>query len=154
MGGHCWQDGGSKGYIYARYEYYATKLNHTTVAHGSARTDVRLRSEVGALTPRLEQVVHTLEWVRIEEFVSSTWKGCGRSEHDRGMLANAFVTKAVLRLPTTAGLIERLAVDRALKRICEFSMWKKLPGESIFSRAFAEFAKGGLAACTNAALVR
>ena len=32
-----------------------------------------LRSEAGALTPKLEQVVHTLEWVRIEEFVSSTW---------------------------------------------------------------------------------
>jgi hypothetical protein len=32
-----------------------------------------LRNEVGALTPKLVQVVHTLEWVRIEGFVSSTW---------------------------------------------------------------------------------
>ena len=113
-----------------------------------------LRSEAGALTPKLEQVVHTLEWVRIEEFVRSTWRGCGRPEHDRGMLANAFVAKAVLGLPTTAGLIERLAVDRALRRICGFSMWKKLPGESTFSRAFAEFAADGLAERTHAALVR
>jgi len=113
-----------------------------------------LRSEVGALTPKLEHLIHTLEWVRIEEFVSSTWGGCGRPEHDRGMLANAFVAKAVLGLPTTAGLIERLAVDRALRRICGFSMWKKLPGESTFSRAFAEFAEAGLAERTHAALVR
>lgn len=113
-----------------------------------------LRSEVGALTPKLEHLIHTLEWVRIEEFVSSTWKGCGRPEHDRGMLANAFVAKAVLGLSTTAGLIERLAVDRALRRICGFSMWKKLPGESTFSRAFAEFADAGLAERTHAALVR
>jgi len=66
-----------------------------------------LRSAVGALAPQLEQVVHTLEWVRIEEFVVSTWGGCGRPEHDRGMLAKAFVAKAVLGLTTTAGLIER-----------------------------------------------
>ena len=113
-----------------------------------------LQSEVGALTPKLEHLIHTLEWVRIEEFVGSTWGGCGRPEHDRGMLANAFVAKAVLGLPTTARLIERLAVDRALRRICGFSMWKKLPGESTFSRAFAEFAEAGLAERTHAALVR
>jgi hypothetical protein len=113
-----------------------------------------LRNEVGIMTPKLEQVIHTLEWVRIEEFVRSTWGGCGRPEHDRGMLANAFVAKAVLGLPTTAGLIERLAVDRALRRICGFSMWKKLPGESTFSRAFAEFAEAGLAERAHEALVR
>lgn len=113
-----------------------------------------LRNEMGVLTPKLEQVIHTLEWVRIEEFVVSTWRGCGRPEHDRGMLANAFVAKAVLGLPTTSGLIERLAVDRALRRICGFSMWRKLPGESTFSRAFTEFAEAGLAERTHAALVR
>jgi hypothetical protein len=113
-----------------------------------------LRNEIGVLTPKLEKVVHTLEWVRIEEFVRSTWKGCGRPEHDRGVLANAFVAKAVLGLSTTAGLVERLAVDRALRRLCGFSMWKKLPGESTFSRAFAEFAEAGLAERTHAALVR
>ena len=55
-----------------------------------------LRSEVGALTPKLARLVHILEWVRIEEFVISSWGGSGRPEHDRGMLANAFVAKAVL----------------------------------------------------------
>ena len=113
-----------------------------------------LRNAAGALTPKLEQVVHTLEWVRIEEFVRSAWGGCGRPELDRGMLANAFVAKAVLGLPTTVGLIERLAMDRALKRICGFPMWKKLPDESTFSRAFAEFAEAGLAERTHAALVK
>ena len=113
-----------------------------------------LRTEVGSLTPKLEKVVHLLEWTRIEEFVVSTWRGCGRPEHDRGMLANAFVAKAVLGISTTTGLIERLAMDRALRRICGFPMWKKLPDESTFSRAFAEFAKDGLAERTHAALVR
>ena len=53
------------------------------------------------------------------------------------MLDNAFVAKAVLGWPTTAGLIKRLAVDRVLRRICGFSMWKKLLGESTFSRVNA-----------------
>ena len=113
-----------------------------------------LRNEVGALTPKLVQVVHTLEWVRIEEFVSSSWGGCGRPEHDRRMLASAFVAKVVLGISTTAGLIERLVVDRALRRICGFSMWQKLPSDSTFSRAFAEFAEAGLAERTHAALVK
>lgn len=115
---------------------------------------LELRDEVGALTPKLVQVVHTLEWVRIEEFVSSTWGGYGRPEHDRGMLASAFVAKAVLGISTTTGLIERLAMDRALRRICGFVMWQKLPSESTFSRAFAEFAEAGLAERTHAALVK
>jgi len=85
-----------------------------------------LKIEIGSLTPKLEKVVHLLEWTRIEEFVVSTWRGCGRPEHDRGMLANAFVAKAVLGISTTAGLIERLVIDRALRRICGFPMWKKL----------------------------
>ena len=113
-----------------------------------------LRNEVGALTPKLVKLVHTLEWVRIEEFVSSSWGFCGRPAHDRGMLASAFVAKAVLGISTTAGLIERMEMDRALKRICGFSMWRKLPSEATFSRAFAEFAEAGLAERTHAALIK
>ena len=38
------------------------------------------------------------------------WSGLpGRPLEDRHALARAFVAKAVLNLPTTAGLIERLA---------------------------------------------
>ena len=47
-----------------------------------------LRSKVGALTPKLEQVMY-----------------------DCGMLVDAFLAKAVLGLSATIGLIERLAVD-------------------------------------------
>ncbi len=70
------------------------------------------------------------------------------------MLASVFVAKAVLGISTTAGLIERLATDHVLKRICGFSMWRKLPSEATFSRAFAEFAEAGLAERTHAALVK
>lgn len=113
-----------------------------------------LKSEFGALTPKLEKVVHTLEWVRIDEFVVTSWWGTGRPPHDRAALASAYVAKSVLGLTTTSGLIERLTVDRALKRICGFSMWKKLPGEATFSRAFAEFAAAGLAERAHESLVK
>ncbi len=113
-----------------------------------------LRSEVGPLTPRLERVIHTLEWVRIEDFVESTWCGVGRSPHDRGALASAFVAKAVLGLTTTEALIERLKADRALRRICGFSMWKRMPAPATFSRAFDEFAQAQLAQRVHEALVK
>ena len=57
-----------------------------------------LRNEVGPLTPKLEKVIHTLEWVRIEEFTHLAACGVGRPPHERAWLANAFVAKAVLGL--------------------------------------------------------
>jgi IS5 family transposase len=113
-----------------------------------------LKNEVGALTPKLEKVIPTLEWVRIEEFVPSTWSAEGRPPHERSWLANAFVAKSVLGLTTTRGLIERLMIDRALRRICGFSPCRKLPSESTFSRAFEEFAEGRLAQRVHEALIK
>jgi hypothetical protein len=113
-----------------------------------------LKDEIGPLTAKLQKVIHTLEWVRIEEFVDSTWCGVGRRPHDRGALASAFVAKAVLGLSTTVALIERLSMDRALKRICGFSMWKAVPDEATFSRAFAEFAEARLAERVHEAQVK
>jgi len=113
-----------------------------------------LRHDVGALTPKLEKVIHPLEWVRIEEFVASSWCGEGRPPHERAWLANAFVAKSVLGLSTTRGLIERLTIDRALRRICGFSPCRKLPSESTFSRAFNEFAEARLSERAHEALVK
>ena len=112
-----------------------------------------LVGEVGALTPKLEKLIHTLDWVRIEEFVPR-WHWVGRPWHDRGALANAFVAKAVLGLATTAGLIERLTIDRALRRICGFAFCKKLPDEATFSRAFDEFAQTRLAERVHEAIIK
>lgn len=113
-----------------------------------------LRNDVGTLTPKLEKVIYQLEWVRIEEFVHSTWCGEGRPPHERSWLANAFVAKAVLGLATTRGLIERLMIDRALRRICGFPLCKTLPSEATFSRAFDEFAAGRLAERVHEALIK
>lgn len=113
-----------------------------------------LRQQCGALTPKLEKLVHVLDWVRIEEWAVHVWSGIGRKPHDRSALVNAFVAKAVLDLPTTRALIERLTMDRALKRLCGFSMWKEVPDEATFSRAFAEFAEAKLAERVHESLVK
>ncbi len=81
----------------------------------------KLRQMLSARTPKLVRVVHILEWVCIKDFVSSMWGGCVRPEQDRGMLARA------------AGLIERLAMARALKRIYDFSMWKKYRADQLLT---------------------
>lgn len=113
----------------------------------------QLRVELEGLTPRLERVIHTLEWVRIEEFTRSVGAEVGRPPHERAWLANAFVAKAVLGLATTVALIERLTLDRALRRICGFPVNRKLPSAATFSRAFADFAQSELAERAHEALI-
>ena len=107
----------------------------------------------GELTPKLERLIHILDWVRIEEFVATSWSGTGRPPHERAWLANAFVAKTVLNLPTTVALIDRLTVDRSLRRICGFAACKKLPSEATFSRAFEEFSESRLAERAHEALI-
>lgn len=113
-----------------------------------------LQSYLGTLTPKLERLIHTLEWARIETFCSSGYVGTGRRPHERAWLANAFLAKAVLGISQTRALHERLTVDRSLRRICGFPMYKKLPSESTFSRAFGEFARTNLAGRAHEALLK
>jgi hypothetical protein len=113
-----------------------------------------LEAHWGAMTPKLERVIHILEWVRIEEFTAVSWCGVGRPPFERAWLANAFVAKAVLGMTTTVGLIERLMIDRALRRLCGFPLHKALPSEATFSRAFDEFAGGRLGQRVHEALIK
>jgi hypothetical protein len=112
-----------------------------------------LGAELDAVTPKLEKLVHILDWVRMEEFVAEG-RGRGRPARERFALANAFVAKTVLGLPTTVALIDRLKVDRSLRRICGFAWYKWLPSEATFSRAFAEFADDRLAERVHEALIK
>ena len=56
------------------------------------------------------------------------------------------------RQRSSAGLIERLTIERALRRIRGWALCGKLPSEAAFSRAFEEFAPGRLAERSNARL--
>ncbi len=113
-----------------------------------------LREEVGPLTTQHERLVVVLGMARIEALVRM-WPGLpGRPQDDRHALARAFVAKAVLNLATTSGLIERLAVDCRLRRLCGWERASAVPSESTFSRAFAEFAASGLPGQVHEALIK
>lgn len=101
----------------------------------------------------LEKVIRVLEMVQVERFIPASRGGVGAPPKDREALARAFVAKAVLNLPTTEGLIDRLKVDHALRRVCGFDSRCRIPGAWRFSRAFAEFAAGQLPARVHEALI-
>lgn len=96
---------------------------------------------LGPLTPIQQQVVTTLEVVRVEAYLPAVWTGGpGRPLTDRAAIARAFVAKAIYGLATTRMLLDRLASDAALRRICGWEKKRDVPSESVFSRAFAAFA--------------
>lgn len=105
------------------------------------------------LTPKLQQLIRTLEVARVEEHRPDLRRLTGRPQRDRAALARAFVAKAVLNLPTTEALIDRLQQERNLRRLCGFDLCRKLPDAATFSRAFAAFAPFELPQRVHAALI-
>ena len=77
------------------------------------------------LTPKLQQLIRTLEIARVEEHLPDLQRLIGRPQRDRAALARAFVAKAVLNLTTTEALIDRLHHDDSLKRVCGFNLFSE-----------------------------
>jgi hypothetical protein len=112
-----------------------------------------LESAVGALSKQARLLVAVVSLEPLARWVRGR-AGTGRRPHSRQSLATAFFAKAVYNLPTTRHLIERLHSDTQLRRLCGWDSATQVPGESTFSRAFAEFAASGLPAQVHEALVR
>lgn len=77
-----------------------------------------LKEELGELTEKDQKLVTTLELIRIERFVAFGRSLYGRPLKERAAIARAFVAKAVYNMPTTRALLDRLACDKKLRRIC------------------------------------
>jgi transposase len=113
-----------------------------------------LTEEVGPLTDMHRKLIAILEVSRIHGFVQS-WVGLpGRPPRDRAALARAFIAKAVMQIPTTVMLIERLRTDKQLRRLCGWETSGQVPSEATFSRAFAEFARSELPSRVHEALIK
>ena len=112
-----------------------------------------MREDNDPVTEALGRLITTLDVIGLEAFVPDPPRGPGRPPEDRRALARAFVAKTVLGVPTTSALIERLAVDRSLRRILGWERRAQVPSEATFSRAFAEFAQGELPDKIHAALI-
>ncbi len=95
-------------------------LNERLKAKQAELFDHLTQDPSAAVTPALERLLHILDWVRLEHFIDD---GCGqgRPPRDHFAIANAFMAKAVLGINTTVSLIDRLQVDKTLRRLCGFS---------------------------------
>jgi hypothetical protein len=60
----------------------------------------------------------------------------------------------VFNFPNTRALLDRLAHDVTLRRLCGWERASQVPDETVFSRAFAEFARSEFAQRVHAALIR
>ena len=112
-----------------------------------------LEEQLGELTEKEQKLVTTLELIRIEKFTAFSRSLRGRPPKQRAAIARAFVTKAVYNMPTTRALLDRLACDKKLRRICGWEQKGEVPSESTFSRAFAEFSESQLPACVHQAMI-
>ena len=113
-----------------------------------------LDEQLDPVTAKLERLIVILDTLGLEAYVPPPRRGRGRPADDRQQIARAFVAKAVLNIPTSSALIERLQVDRSLRRICGWERRSDVPSESTFSRAFAEFAAQSLPEQVHEQLVR
>jgi Transposase DDE domain/Transposase domain (DUF772) len=113
----------------------------------------KLEEELGPLTGKMRQLIAVLEMVQIEALVGPWRGGVGRPARHERAIARAFIAKAVLNLNSTRQLLDRLAVDAALRRLCGWDSRGEIPHESQFSRAFAGFAASQLPQRLHEALI-
>ena len=107
------------------------------------------------LSPRHQLFVTTVELTRPESFMQQfRWTGVGRPRALRVSILLGFIAKAVWNFPTTRALLDRLAHDRTLRRLCGWEKASDVPTEATFSRAFAQFAASALPQRLHEALIK
>jgi IS5 family transposase len=111
-----------------------------------------IEEAVGPLSATHEKFAKTLAMLELDGFVT-VQHGRGRPAHDRGAIARAFVAKAIWNLHSTRATLDRLQCDAAMRRLCGWESVAAVPDETIFSRAFAEFAKNEFGQRVHAALI-
>lgn len=113
----------------------------------------QLEEELDPLTKKQQQLIETLELIRIEQFIPD-YRWCeGRPRKTRTAIARSFVAKMVYNMTTTRALYERLHSDKSLRRICGWENTRQIPSESTFSRAMADFAETELPQRVHRALI-
>ena len=115
-----------------------------------------LSEELGELTDKQQELVTTLEMIRIEEFILSSYGYGypGRPADDRVAIVRAFIAKMDYNMPTTRILLDRLKTDISLRRICGWERQNDISEEWTYSRAFAEFSDSQLPERVHESLIK
>lgn len=99
----------------------------------------------GGASEKIELFVRVINLCQPERLVERYQRhGMGCPPKDRLSILQAFLAKAVWNFQTTRALLDRLAYDPTLRRLCGWERADQLPSEATFSRAFARFAKDEL----------
>jgi transposase len=112
-----------------------------------------MEQELGPMGEHHQRFVKALVLLEMDGFVTVR-QGRGRPAHDRANIARAFLAKAVYNFPHTRALIDRLHADIMLRRLCGWETERQLPDESVFSRAFAEYASTSFPQRVHEALIQ
>lgn len=113
-----------------------------------------LEDELGELDDKQKSFVKICELLIDDKmFIKYRWSGNGRPPCIRRALFKAFILKAFWNQPTTRATIALIRSSPVLRRLCGWESLGDIPNESTFSRAFAGFARDGIAsdvltACT------
>ena len=113
----------------------------------------RFKTQLVLFSKKYQGFVIALEIACPENFIFRTSQTNGRPLCDRVNLARAFMAKAHWDIPTTRLLVERLKVDRRMRNLCGWVLPGKVPSESTFSRAFAEFAESNIPGQIHKAMI-
>ena len=128
------------------------KLSHTW-DHIQSFLFPMIWDELGALTEKQKLLVNVLEFAKLEEHLPYAGRYPGRPLEDRLAIARAFITKMVYDMTTTRVLLDRLASDPTIRRLCGWERKEDVPSEATFSRAFAEFSESRLPERVHQALI-
>jgi hypothetical protein len=112
-----------------------------------------LQEGAGALNADHQRFIRILTVLHLDQFAERP-SGPGRPPANRANLLRSFVAKAVLGIPLTKTLQERLKSDVVLCRLCGWEHTSEVPGKWTFSRAFDEFSRSELPQRVHAALVQ
>lgn len=103
-----------------------------------------VEEELGPLGRKHQFLVSAFAMLELTDASTPRTSRRGRPAHDRQAIIRAFLAKSVFNLGTTRQLLELLAADGNLRRLCGWESRNAVPSESVFSRVFAELAESGL----------
>ena len=113
-----------------------------------------LEQELGPLTAKQQQLVQTLEVIRIEQWIPPQLGAPGRPRATAPRWRGHSWPRRSTTCRPRGCCWTAWTPDVALRRLCGWERRSQVPSESVFSRAFAEFAGSQLPQRVHEALVR